>query len=173
MNLREKITIIVMFFSLYAVGQFKYLDITKKVIPIKKIDTTQTFIYEVLDFKLIFAQSDILSYISKLQEREKKEFQILLDTLSCNSKQICVKKDTVYDKLYKKDKRDILSNKFTYIAADLLLEGKVLILSTTKRRLKTSKIICKMVGGYYGTEYLVFRLPNRKKIYEVVACYGE
>jgi hypothetical protein len=72
-----------------------------------------------------------------------------------------------------KDKRDIIAYDFRNIAADLMLEGKVLILSTKKRKLKIEKIICRKVEGIFGNESLVFELPNKKKIYEIVTLLGE
>lgn len=186
-----RILVFVMLFGLISIETFSQerFNIRKKKINILPIDTTELFIYETENAFLYFSQKDLLDYFSKSTLEKKTIYQPFIDTLNSNTSIIQIKCDTIYDKVFEldrgngliqkgefpsgKDKRDYLTQTFFYVAADLMLQGKVKPFSKADHRFYSKKIIAKTEDGLYGTKFLVFRLPNKLELHQIVTAFGE
>jgi hypothetical protein len=184
-----KIILIIGLLSVETYGQTDFNSINRKKIHLKSIDTTETFIYETNIAILYFSQSDLLDYFSKKPEKEKIIYQSFIDTLILNKKNIEIKCDSIYDKVYEfdrgngmiekgefpsgNDKRDYLMETFRYVAADLILQGKVLPFSKVKGLFETKTVICKKEEGLMGSQFLVFKFPDKTTFYQIITAFGE
>lgn len=184
-----KIILIIGLISVETFGQTDFNSIKRKKIHLTSIDTTETFIYETNQAILYFSQSDVMEYFSKQPEKEKTIYQSFIDTLIVNKKTIEIKYDSIYDKVYEfdrgndiiekgefpsgNDKRDYLMETFRYVAADLVLQGKVLPFSKVKGRFETKTVICKKEKGLMGSKLLAFKFPDKTTFYQIFTALGE
>ena len=187
-----KISILILIIGLISVetfGQTDFNSIKRKKIHLQPIDTTETFIYETNQARLYFSQTDLLDYFSKQPLKDKIIYQSFIDTLTLNKKTIVIICDSIYDKVYEfdkgngmiekgefpsgKDKRDYLMETFRYVATDLILQGKVLPFSKKKGLFETKFLICKKEEGLMGSQFLVFRFPDKTSFYQIITAIGE
>ena len=175
--------------SVETFGQTDYNSIKRKKIHLLPIDTTEIFIYETNQARLYFSQNDLFDYFLKQPVKDKIIYQSFMDTLSLNKKAIEIICDSIYDKVYEfdrgdgmiekgefpsgKDKRDYLMETFRYVAADMILQGKVLPFSKNKGRFETKYIICRKEEGLMGSQFLVFRFPDKTSFYQIITAFGE
>ena len=189
--LASVISILIGSFSTNAVAQVtRYQDIRKKNIRIRAIDTTDVLIYETLHARLYFAKKDIIDHVGSLDEVDRKDYAYFLDVLRTSSNRIEIVCDTIYDiedpsafakRPSGKDPRDVLVWGMMDIAAELLLQGKVLPYSKTTGLFETGRIKCRNEAAEFplntvvpmGTRLLVFRFPDGVRIHGLVTALGE
>ena len=60
-----------------------------------------------------------------------------------------------------------------YIGADLIFDGKAMIVDKRKNKIISKPIEIERVEGFYGTSYVMFFLPKRKSIWTILTSIGE
>lgn len=168
----------------------RFQDIKKKSIKLSPVDTTEVLIYETRHALLYFAKKDIIDHVASLDEDLRVAHGGFLDVLKKEAPHINIHSDTIYDAIDTmsfmrrpsgKDHRDVLVWVMMDVAADLLLQGKVLPYSKVTRAFETKRIKCRNEAAGFpldlsvptGTRLLVFRFRDDVEIYSLVTALGE
>ena len=153
---------------------------SKKLTPISIDTITESII--VVNKKnaiLFFRQNDIKSYVNSLGKKSEHDYLKIL--LSSNTKKIIIKDWTDYEaaerekmfgNMEKVSSDENFSNEFYYVGADLIHNGKFMIIDKKSNQIVEKKLRIKRIKGLYGTRYAEFLLPDDRSFWSIVTRLG-
>jgi hypothetical protein len=185
---RTMICLIILFITINASAQIDYNKIRIQRLSPIVIDTISESILVIRKRHavLYFRQSDIKDYIkpfNKLGVRIDTRHDNLIKLLNTNSSKIILT-DWWFD-YTNDDRRKIFGNEnyvneekkylseIHYIGADLIHDGKFMIIDRESNEIVTKRLRMKRIRGLYGTRYVDFQLPDRRRFWNVLTILGE
>ena len=178
----------VYFFSPAIHAQIDYHKIKKqKLFPIQ-IDTLseQVLVIQKKFAIIYFRQSDIKQYLEAedtLGVRINRNHSNLDSLLSLDFTKIKLT-DWWFD--YTDEERERLFGNKNYsnqdkiylselrrFGADLIHDGKFMLLDRTTKKIIIKKMRIKRIKGLFGTRYVEFQLPDNKSFWDIVTRFGE
>ena len=175
-------------FSSKSFSQIDYDKINhKRLYPITIDTLNQPVIVIQKQFAtLYFKQSDILKYI-----KPYNKFGVRIDQNHDNIKELLLQ-NSQYVRIidwwsdYTESERNINARKteyssqyeqfvteFHYIGADLIHDGKFMLVDNQSGEIRTKGLVIKKQKGLYGTEYVLFMLSPERSFWNVLTRIGE
>ena len=169
-------------------AQINYDEIKNQELVPTSIDTISEAILVVNSKNAIlyFRQADVKEYIkpyNKLGVRIDTNHDNL-ESLLTQDKAKIILTDWWYD--YTDNERERLfgdrdfknsdkkyMDEFHYVGADLIHDGKFMILDKKTNNIITKKLRIKRVNGLYGTRYVEFQLPDKRRFWNMITRVGE